>query len=172
MTAFNNSSFLSYFFCLQALAQFSSRKNLFGNRHEVFFLNLEDGYFGCQVNESVEFLQIYELSRLCDGLQDCYMGSDENRKELKCSSKFLRFLSCNCITVALIFINYYNFLLMLLPSHQTTVLVKMVRVVQTVLASTINVIVMMASEDVTASFPTKMNVNTDHAISLRIARTR
>lgn len=71
----------------QAHSQFSSRKNLFGNRHEVFFLNLEDGYFGCQVNESVEFLQIYELSRLCDGLQDCYMGSDEKRKELKCSSK-------------------------------------------------------------------------------------
>lgn len=71
----------------QALSQFSSRKNLFGNRHEVFFLNLEDGYFGCQVNESVEFLQIYELSRLCDGLQDCYMGSDELRKELKCTSE-------------------------------------------------------------------------------------
>lgn len=72
---------------LQALSQFSSRKNLFGNRHEVFFLNLEDGYFGCQVNESVEFLQVYELSRLCDGLQDCYMGSDELRKELKCTSE-------------------------------------------------------------------------------------
>lgn len=58
----------------------------------MFFLNLEDGYFGCQVNESVEFLQIYELSRLCDGLQDCYMGSDELRKELKCSSESLHFL--------------------------------------------------------------------------------
>lgn len=55
----------------------------------MFFLNLEDGYFGCQVNESVEFLQIYELSRLCDGLQDCYMGSDELRKELKCTSELM-----------------------------------------------------------------------------------
>ena len=76
-----------YLFLFQAQSQFSSRKNLFGNRHEVFFLNLEDGYFGCQVNESVEFLQLYELSRLCDGLQDCFMGSDELRKELKCTSK-------------------------------------------------------------------------------------
>jgi hypothetical protein len=67
------------------LSQYSSRKNLFNNRREVFFLNLEDGYFGCQVNESVEFLQIYDLSRLCDGYQDCFMGSDENRRELKCT---------------------------------------------------------------------------------------
>lgn len=53
------------------------------------------------MNESVEFLQIYDLSRLCDGLQDCYMGSDEKRKELKCTSKyrksFIKFkLSSNC----------------------------------------------------------------------------
>ena len=67
------------------LSQYSSRKSVFRNRREVFFLNLEDGYFGCQVNESVEFLQIYDLSRLCDGYQDCFMGSDESRKELKCT---------------------------------------------------------------------------------------
>lgn len=91
----NNNFNLSFPFFAQALSQFSSRKNLFGNRHEVFFLNLEDGYFGCQVNESVEFLQIYELSRLCDGLQDCYMGSDELRKELKCTSKLIKQTSCN-----------------------------------------------------------------------------
>lgn len=87
---------------------------------------------------------------------------------------FQRFLSRNCISSSCI--NIYQLLqfslYLLFPFHQTTVLVKMVRVVQTVLASTINVIVMMASEDVTASFPTKMNVNTDHAISLRIAPTR
>lgn len=62
----------------------------------MFFLNLEDGYFGCQVNESVEFLQIYDLSRLCDGLQDCYMGSDEKRKELKCTSMWKKIIKKNC----------------------------------------------------------------------------
>ena len=54
---------------------------------EVFFVNLEEGYFGCQVNQSAEFLQIFKISKLCDGTSDCYRGSDENRKELKCSSK-------------------------------------------------------------------------------------
>ncbi|KAI5697377.1 hypothetical protein M8J75_009317 [Diaphorina citri] len=58
----------------------------FGIRREVFFLNLEDGYFGCQVNQSTEVLQLYELSRLCDGTPDCYLGSDELRKELKCTN--------------------------------------------------------------------------------------
>lgn len=42
---------------------------------------------------------------------------------------------------------------------------------QTERVSTINVIVMMALEDVTASFPTRTNVNTDLAMSLRIAQT-
>lgn len=68
----------------------SSRKNIgnvFGRKNEVFFLNLEDGYFGCQVNESTDYLQLYELSKLCDGQSNCYMGSDELRKELKCTSK-------------------------------------------------------------------------------------
>ncbi|KAI8124767.1 Protein HEG like protein 1, partial [Lucilia cuprina] len=55
-------------------------------RNEVFFLNLEDGYFGCQVNESTDYLQLYELSKLCDGNQDCYLGSDELNKELKCTN--------------------------------------------------------------------------------------
>uniref|UniRef100_A0A8D8VM32 Neurogenic locus Notch protein n=1 Tax=Cacopsylla melanoneura TaxID=428564 RepID=A0A8D8VM32_9HEMI len=58
----------------------------FGIRREIFFLNLEDGYFGCQVNQSTEVLQLYELSRLCDGVHDCYLGSDELKKELKCTS--------------------------------------------------------------------------------------
>lgn len=48
---------------------------------------MEDGYFGCQVNESTDYLQLYELSKLCDGNQDCYLGSDELNKELKCTSK-------------------------------------------------------------------------------------
>ena len=55
---------------------------------EVFFVNLEEGYFGCQVNASAEFLQIFKVSKLCDGTSDCYLGSDEDTKELKCSSKY------------------------------------------------------------------------------------
>uniref|UniRef100_A0A182M1U8 EGF-like domain-containing protein n=1 Tax=Anopheles culicifacies TaxID=139723 RepID=A0A182M1U8_9DIPT len=66
----------------------ASRKHvgIFGLKHEVFFLNLEDGYFGCQVNESTDYLQLYELSKLCDGTSDCYMGSDELRNKLKCTN--------------------------------------------------------------------------------------
>jgi len=60
----------------------------FGIKRELFFLNLEDGYFGCQVNESTAVLQLYELSRLCDGKQDCYKGSDELRRELKCTGEY------------------------------------------------------------------------------------
>lgn len=71
-------------FCAQVNAQGGIG---FGIKREIFFLNLEDGYFGCQVNESTAVLQIYELSRLCDGKQDCYKGSDELRRELKCTSK-------------------------------------------------------------------------------------
>nr|CAD7194744.1 unnamed protein product [Timema douglasi] len=57
----------------------------FGIKREIFFLNLEDGYFGCQVNESTDVLQLYELSKLCDGTSDCFMASDELTKELKCT---------------------------------------------------------------------------------------
>lgn len=57
-------------------------------KREVFFLNLEDGYFGCQVNESTDYLQLFELSKLCDGHSDCFMSSDELAKELKCTSKY------------------------------------------------------------------------------------
>lgn len=63
------------------------RKVGFGLSQEVFFLNLEDGYFGCQVNESTDYLQLFELSKLCDGAQDCYRGSDELHDKLKCSGK-------------------------------------------------------------------------------------
>jgi hypothetical protein len=54
-------------------------------RPEVFFLHLEDGYFGCQVNESIDVLQLYDVSKLCDGIPDCFLGSDENRAKLKCT---------------------------------------------------------------------------------------
>ncbi|KAL6264866.1 hypothetical protein P5V15_004961, partial [Pogonomyrmex californicus] len=56
-----------------------------GSRREVFFLNLEDGYFGCQVNESTDVLQLLELSKLCDHRADCYQGADEQRNRLKCT---------------------------------------------------------------------------------------
>lgn len=75
-------------FYLQALSQKTQRLP-FGLTKEVFFVNLEYGYFGCQINETTDYLQIYELSKLCDGVSDCFMGSDELRKELKCSSKYI-----------------------------------------------------------------------------------
>ena len=66
-------------------AQFLSKFS----KKEVFFVNLEEGFFGCQVNETTEVLQIFKVEKLCDGKSDCYLGSDENQKELKCSSKYL-----------------------------------------------------------------------------------
>lgn len=54
---------------------------------EIFLLNLEDGYFGCQVNKSQDFLQLFELSRLCDGTNECFLGSDELPSRLKCNSR-------------------------------------------------------------------------------------
>lgn len=66
-----------------------------GIKREVFFLNLEDGYFGCQVNESTQILQLYELSKLCDGVPDCYKASDELRSDLKCTGEFTTFINYN-----------------------------------------------------------------------------
>ena len=54
---------------------------------EVFFVKLEDGFFGCQVNETVDVLQLFEISKLCDGSSQCWQGSDENNPRLKCTSK-------------------------------------------------------------------------------------
>ena len=56
-------------------------------QREIFVLNLEDGYFGCQVNESTDFLQLFELSKLCDGISQCFQGSDEVSLELKCKDR-------------------------------------------------------------------------------------
>ena len=56
-------------------------------QREIFVLNLEDGYFGCQVNESADFLQLFELSKLCDGVPQCFFGSDEVTNELKCTDR-------------------------------------------------------------------------------------
>ena len=58
-----------------------------GRTREVFFVNLEEGFFGCQVNETADVLQIFKIKKLCDGVSDCFRGSDENSKDLKCSSK-------------------------------------------------------------------------------------
>ena len=55
--------------------------------NEVFFVKLEDGFFGCQVNETVDVLQLFEISKLCDGSSQCWQGSDENNPRLKCTSK-------------------------------------------------------------------------------------
>ena len=59
------------------------------SRKEVFFVKLEDGFFGCQVNASVDVLQLFEISKLCDGTSQCWQGSDELNTELKCTSKYL-----------------------------------------------------------------------------------
>ena len=50
---------------------------------ELFLLNLEEGYFACQLNQSEKFLKIFKISRLCDGTSDCYQGSDELYDELR-----------------------------------------------------------------------------------------
>ena len=54
---------------------------------EVFWLNLEEGYFACQILPSSKFLKLFKLSRLCDGTNDCYKGSDELVEEMKCSKE-------------------------------------------------------------------------------------
>ena len=52
---------------------------------EVFWLNIEEGYFACQVNESKKYIKLFKLSRLCDGNEDCYRATDELPVHLKCT---------------------------------------------------------------------------------------
>ena len=68
----------------------NSRTNIRNDlkKREVFFVNLEDGFFGCQVNASVDILQLFEISKLCDGTPNCYLGSDESNPQLKCTSEY------------------------------------------------------------------------------------
>lgn len=70
-----------------------------GIKREIFFLNLENGYFGCQANESTHILQLYELSKLCDGVPDCYKASDELRTELKCSGKIFKCINTTTVPI-------------------------------------------------------------------------
>ena len=62
-------------------------------------MNLEEGFFGCQVNETTEVLQIFKVEKLCDGKSDCYLGSDENQEELKCSSKYPYQYLVSCLSL-------------------------------------------------------------------------
>ena len=55
------------------------------NSREVFVVNFELGFFACQLNASSDFLEVYSLSRLCDGIPDCFGGTDENRDYVPCS---------------------------------------------------------------------------------------
>ena len=41
-----------------------------------------------QVNASADVLQLFEISKLCDGTPNCFQGSDESNAQLKCTSKF------------------------------------------------------------------------------------
>lgn len=76
-----------FFFSLQINAQYRPNYPSPYLQREVFVLNLEDGFFGCQVNESVDILQLFELSKLCDGIPQCFLGSDEVANELKCTDR-------------------------------------------------------------------------------------
>lgn len=54
---------------------------------EVFWLNIEEAYFACQVNASEKYLKLFKISRLCDGIEDCYKASDELTDHHKCSQE-------------------------------------------------------------------------------------
>lgn len=68
-----------------AQAQSQNRKSNTRLKPEMFDLHLELGYFACQVNNSREYLQIFDISKLCDGHADCFMGSDEAEEKNKCT---------------------------------------------------------------------------------------
>ena len=65
---------------------------------EIFVLNLEDGYYGCQVNDSADFLQLFELSKLCDGSPQCFRGSDEMSVQLKCTDRGM-YITLYCMKI-------------------------------------------------------------------------
>lgn len=87
-----------FFFPFQINAQYRPSYPSPYLQREIFVLNLEDGFFGCQVNESVDILQLFELSKLCDGIPQCFLGSDEVANELKCTdrSKYFIFTTLLC----------------------------------------------------------------------------
>ena len=44
---------------------------------------------GKQVNASENYLKLFRISRLCDGVGDCHEASDELSEHLRCSGKFI-----------------------------------------------------------------------------------
>lgn len=113
------SSLLLCLLCTSCLAQYRPNWPSPFLQREIFVLNLEDGYFGCQVNESTDFLQLFELSKLCDGAPQCFQGSDEVVPELKCidRSKFSLFVNNFCIFMSTFF--FQTSAIQRCPSAQT-----------------------------------------------------
>ncbi|KYN12619.1 Nidogen-2 [Trachymyrmex cornetzi] len=133
------------------LVDAESRKGLgHGSKREVFFLNLEDGYFGCQVNESTDVLQLLELSKLCDHRVDCYQGVDEQRNKLKCTG-YHPAVKRLCISRR---------------QERTIVQKKTALNVKMVSVWIRSVTVTMDSEDVTVKFQMRTSVNIDPVIYL------
>lgn len=58
-----------------------------GSTKDVFFLDFDRGQFGCNTNESDHLIQLFPMSKLCDGRNDCINGSDEDTLRLKCRDR-------------------------------------------------------------------------------------
>ena len=58
-----------------------------GSIKDVFFLDFDRGQFGCNTNESGHLIQLFPMSKLCDGRNDCINGSDEDTLRLKCNER-------------------------------------------------------------------------------------
>ena len=54
-----------------------------GDHQWMYFVNAS-----FQVNETVDVLHLFEISKLCDGTSQCWQGSDENNPRLKCTSEY------------------------------------------------------------------------------------
>ena len=46
---------------------------------------LNSALCGKQVNSSENYLKLFKISRLCDGVGDCHAASDELQEHLRCS---------------------------------------------------------------------------------------
>ena len=56
--------------------------------HHQSLKSFESTNASFQVNETVDVLQLFEISKLCDGTSQCWQGSDENNPRLKCTSEY------------------------------------------------------------------------------------